>query len=388
MADRRLLMIPGPIELEPDVLQTLGERTRSHMDAGFAECFGRALERMRQVFQAGKDAQPFVLAGSGTLAMDTAIANVVEPGAAAVVVDTGYFSARMADVLERWGARVTRVGAPLGDAPSLDALQAALKRERPAVVTITHVDTSTGVRADVEAMAKLAREHGALVVVDGVCSLGGEVFRQEAWGVDVALTASQKAMGAPAGLALLVASPRAIEASRARKGKLASIYLDWSEWLPIMRAYEARKPQYFATPAVNLVAALDTSLAQLVAEGMEARFVRHARNAGAFRAAWRALELRPLPVREALAANTLSAVYYPQGIDAALVASVAAEGVVVAGGLHPEAKTKYFRVGHMGACTASDVLATVGAIERAFAKAGYARPAVAAAAEALRTFTA
>jgi alanine-glyoxylate transaminase/serine-glyoxylate transaminase/serine-pyruvate transaminase len=384
MSDRRLLMIPGPIELEPDVLAVLGERQRGHMDPTFAESFGRALERLRAVFLAGKDAQPFVLAGSGTLAMDTAVANVVEPGAPALVVDTGYFSARMADVLERWGARVTRLGAPLGDAPSLDALTAALEKERPAVVTVTHVDTSTGVRTDVASIARLARERGALVVVDGVCSLGGEEFRQEAWGVDVALTASQKAIGAPPGLALLVVGGRALEAASKRTKKLASIYLDWSEWLPIMRSYEARKPQYFATPAVNLVAALDVSLGQLLAEGMEARFARHARVAGAFRAAWRALELRPLPVREELAANTLSALYYPAGVDASLVGRVGAEGIVVAGGLHPDARTKYFRVGHMGACGPSDVLATVGAVERALAAAGHARPGVAAAADALR----
>jgi alanine-glyoxylate transaminase/serine-glyoxylate transaminase/serine-pyruvate transaminase len=377
-------MIPGPIELEPDVLAAMGERQRSHMDPVFAESFGRAIERLRHVFLAGKDAQPIVLAGSGTLAMDTAIANVVEPGTAALVVDTGYFSARMADVLDRWGARVTRVGAPVGDAPALEDVEAALKKERPALVAITHVDTSTGVRTDVAALARLAREHGALVVVDGVCSLGGEEFRMDAWGVDVALTASQKAIGAPPGLALLVVSPRALEASRSRARRLASLYLDWSEWLPVMRAYEDRKPQYFATPAVNLVAALDTSLGQLLAEGMEARFARHSRIASAFRAAWRALELRPLPAREALAANTLSALYYPQGVDASLVGRVAAEGIVLAGGLHPEARTKYFRVGHMGACSASDVLATVGAIERALAKSGYVRQGVGAASDALR----
>lgn len=377
-------MIPGPIELEPDVLAAMGERQRSHMDGGFAESFGRVLERLRDVFLAGKDAQPFVLAGSGTLAMDAAIANVVEPGADAVVVDTGYFSARMADVLDRWGARVTRVGAPLGDAPPLEAVEAAVKKARPALVTVTHVDTSTGVRADVAGVARVAREHGALAVVDGVCSVGGEELRMEAWGVDVALTASQKALGAPPGLAVVVAGPRALAAARARTRKLASMYLDWAEWLPIMRSYEERKPQYFATPAVQLVAALDVSLGKLLAEGMESRFARHARMGAAFRAAWRALELRPLPAREELAANTLSALYYPAGVDASLVGRIGAEGVVVAGGLHPDAKTKYFRVGHMGACSPGDVLATVGAVERALAASGHARPGVAAAAEKLR----
>jgi alanine-glyoxylate transaminase/serine-glyoxylate transaminase/serine-pyruvate transaminase len=384
MADRRLLMIPGPIEFEPDVLAALGERTRGHLDPTFIEQFGRAIERSREVFLAGRDAQPFILAGSGTLAMDMAVANVIEEGDSAVVIDTGYFSVRMADVLTRWGARVTSVGGKLGDAPSIDEVSAAIAKNKPKVVTITHVDTSTGVRAPVEAIAKVAREHGALIIVDGVCSIAGEELRQETWGIDISLTASQKAIGVPPGLAMLMVSPRAMEAHRARKKKCASIYLDFAEWLPVMQAYEAKKPYYFATPAVNLIAALDVSLDKISSEGIEYRFKRHQRMANAFRAAWNAMELRLMPVRDELAANTLSAVYYPEGVDATLPAKVGAEGIVIAGGLHPDAKTKYFRVGHMGAISGNDVLSTVGAIERALAKAGYKCDGVSAASKALQ----
>jgi alanine-glyoxylate transaminase / serine-glyoxylate transaminase / serine-pyruvate transaminase len=365
MADRRLLMIPGPIEFEPDVLAAMGEKTRSHLDPAFIEQFGSAIERTRKVFCAGSDAQPFIIAGSGTLAMDMAIANLVSDGDAALCIDTGYFSARMADVLTRWGARVHSIGGKLGDAPSNDEIAAAMKAHKPRIVTVTHVDTSTGVRTDIESIARIAREHEALVVVDGVCSVGGEVLRQEQWGVDLALTASQKALGTPPGLAVMVASPRAM--AKAKSKKVASIYLDFAQWLPVMEAYEARKPFYFATPAVNLVAALDVSLGKLLAEGMDARFARHQQMANAFRAAWKALELKMIP-REGLAANTLSAVYYPDGIDATFPSKVS--GIVVAGGLHPEAKTKYFRVGHMGAVSPNDVLATVGAIERALGSRG------------------
>jgi len=113
------------------------------------------------------------------------------------------------------------------------------------------------------------------------------------------------------------------------------------------------------------------SLGQVVAEGMEARFARHARLAAACRAAWRALGLAMLPARDAIAASTLSAVYYPAGVDAALIGRVRAEGIAIAGGLHPEAKTRYFRVAHMGAMGGGDVLAAVGAIERALAASGY-----------------
>jgi alanine-glyoxylate transaminase / serine-glyoxylate transaminase / serine-pyruvate transaminase len=143
------------------------------------------------------------------------------------------------------------------------------------------------------------------------------------------------------------------------------------EWLPIMEAYEGGTPQYFATPAVNTVLALDVSLGQLVAEGMDARVARHARQAAAFRAACRALGLSFLPAREAIAANTLSAVYYPAGIDATLVGRMREQGIAIAGGLHPEAKTRYFRVGHMGAMKASDLMAAVGALERALTAGGH-----------------
>jgi alanine-glyoxylate transaminase/serine-glyoxylate transaminase/serine-pyruvate transaminase len=370
MSERNLLMIPGPIELDPEVLRALSRPQLGHMDPEVARAFGRVLGRTREVFLA-PGGQPFVVTGSGTLAMELAVANVIDPGERAVVVNTGYFSDRMGAILERFGARVEQVRAPLGDVPDLAAVDRALAAHATKLVTITHVDTSTGVRAPVEAVARLARERGALVLVDGVCSVGGEELRQEAWGVDVCLTGSQKALGGPPGLALVMAGPRALAAWRAKKTKVPSLYLDFGEWLPIMEAYERGAPQYFATPAVNLLLALDVGLGQVMAEGMEARIARHARMAAGCRAAWRALGLAMLPASDAVAANTLSAVYYPAGVDAALIGRVRAEGIIIAGGLHPDAKTKYFRIGHMGAMSAGDVVAAIGAIERALAASGY-----------------
>ncbi|MCP3136728.1 pyridoxal-phosphate-dependent aminotransferase family protein [Pyxidicoccus xibeiensis] len=367
---RDLLMIPGPVEFEPEVLQALGAPTLGHTDPAFIAIFGRALKRLREVCLA-PGAQPFVVAGSGTLAMELAGANLVEPGDAALVVNTGYFSDRMAKILERHGAKVTHVRAAPGDAPSVDEVETHLARGGFKLLAVTHVDTSTGVLTPVEALVKAARKHGVLSVVDGVCATAGEAFHQDAWGADVYLTASQKAVGVPPGLALLTVGPRALEAWRARKVPVASVYSDWAEWLPIMEAYEAGKPAYFATPPVNLVCALDVSLGQVLAEGMEARFARHQRMARAFRAAWKALGLRMLPVSDAVAAHTLSAVYYPDGVDASLVGRVKGQGIVVAGGLHPELKARYFRVGHMNRVGPSDVLAAVGAVERALLAAGH-----------------
>ncbi|MET0595285.1 MAG: alanine--glyoxylate aminotransferase family protein [Polyangiaceae bacterium] len=365
---RPLVMIPGPIEIDDAVVRAFGRPPKGHLDPEFIESFGRALERVRHVFQAPKG-QPFIVAGSGTLAMEMAVANLIEPGDRAVVAEIGYFGARMADILERHGAEVTRVAATPGDVPDVDAIARALEGAK--LLAMTHVDTSTAVRNDVRRLAALGREKGALVVVDGVCSVGGEELAQDAWGIDVALTASQKALGAPPGLAVLVASERALSVWRARKHKVAAYYADFASWLPIMQAYEARQAKYFATPAVNLVEALDESLRLLLDDGMAKRFEMHGRTARAFRAAWKALDLAELPTKSAHAANTLSAVYYPQGVDAKLIGAARKEGVVIAGGLHPELGAKYFRVGHMGACPPADVLHAVGAIERALASFGH-----------------
>lgn len=372
MSERNLLMIPGPIELEPAVLRALGEKTRGHLDPVFMRAFSRALKQLRQVFGAPA-AQPFVVAGSGTLAMEMAVANLVQPGDRALVVNTGYFSDRIASMLERHGAAVTHVRAEPGSAPAVEEVERALGQAAYTLVTITHVDTSTAVLAPVREYAAAARRHGALVVVDGVCSLGGEAFEQEALGVDVAFTASQKALGAPPGLAVLLAGPRAMSAFRARTRPVASMYLDFAEWLPVLEAYEAERPAYFATPAVNLVTALDASLAQLLAEGMAARARRHVVMATALRRACAALGLEAV-ARPGVQAHTLTALFYPGNLDAALVRAIGAEGVVVAGGLHPALKARSFRIGHMGAVTAGDLVATVGALERALASLGHRFP--------------
>jgi len=152
---------------------------------------------------------------------------------------------------------------------------------------------------------------------------------------------------------------------------VGSYYADWTEWLPIMEAYEARRPGYFGTPPVNLIWALNVSLGQILEEGMDARFARHRKLSDAFKAATAALGLRQVPLRPDVTATTLTALYYPDGVDASVLGRIGQAGVLLAGGLHPAIRTQYFRIGHMGAVTASDILTTVGAIERGLAAAGY-----------------
>ncbi len=370
MSERDLLMIPGPINFDPGVLRALGAPTAGHTTPEFVECFGETLDWMKQVFSA-PTGTPFAIAGSGTLAMDIAVCNLVEPGDRAVALSTGYFSDRMSAILERYGAQVTTLRAPVGESIPIEQVQAALEQTHPKVFTLTHVDTSTGVALDVRGLTKLARQYNALVVVDGVCSIAGMELQQDVWGVDVALTASQKAIGVPPGLALLVASPRAIEAFKARKKPVASYYSDWANWLPIMEAYLKRQAAYFATPAVNMVYALHESLRQILAEGLDARIARHQKLSDAFKAGVTAMGLVQVPVRPEIAATTMSAMYFPKGIDAKLIGKIRGRNVIVAGGIYPAIRDRYFRVGHMGVVDRADIVSTLAAIEGALFASGY-----------------
>jgi len=371
MKARKLLMIPGPIEFEPEVLQAMGIPTTSHVAPDFIEIFGKSLELMREVWMSPKG-QPFIVAGTGTLAMDMAAANLIERGDNVLVISSGYFGKRFKDILDRYGANTTLLEAPLGEIVPLEAIENELKNKQYKALTITHVDTSTGIIVDPKPIAQLAKKYNTLSILDGVCSVAGEELNQDEWELDVVLTASQKAIGVPPGLALLMVSEKAMQVWENRKTPVPNYYADWSNWLPIMKAYEERKPSYFGTPAVNLIVALETSLKIICKEGIEKRIKRHQSLAKAFRAAIASLNLTILPKTTAIAANTLTAVYYPQGIEgAALSSKMVDSNVIIAGGLLPEIKTTYFRIGHMGSVSPNDLLAVLGALERALSELGH-----------------
>ncbi len=369
MSTRALLMIPGPVECDPEVLAAAGAQSDSHLGPPMTAAVCRVLRNLREVFQT-HSAQPFVLAGSGTLALECGIANLVEPGDRVLVVNTGYFSERAALIAERYGCQVQQVRARLGRIPSLEAVEDALTGGRFKLVCITQVDTSTGALAPVEEICRAASQRGALTLVDAVCATGGEALRQDSWNVDVVVTASQKALAVPSGLAIVSASERALEVHKARRNPVGSFYCDWANWLPVFQGYARGEPRYFATPPVNLFHALDVSLQQILAEGVELRFQRHREMAKALRAAWRALRLEPVMAAEQEQANTLSALYYPEGLELTLIDRIRDEGVIVAGGLLPEIKGRYFRVGHMGNLRESEVLAAAAAIGHALVRAG------------------
>ncbi len=228
---------------------------------------------------------------------------------------------------------------------------------RYAAVTLTHVDTSTGAAAPVAAYCELLRGRPELVVLDGVCATGGIDEPFDEWGVDVLLTAPQKAIGAPPGLALCLFSPRALERRRAMAA-VPAYYSDVLRWLPVMQD----PGRYYSTPCVNEILALREALALVTAEGLPARFARHRAVAAAFRAGLGAVGLVPFTAPGCLA-ETLSVVLYPDSIDdAEFRREMAARGVVVAGGLGPVAG-RAFRLGHMGNIGAAEVAAALEAVE-------------------------
>ena len=203
----------------------------SHVDPAFINTFGESLELLRQVFIT-KDAQPFVIAGSGTLGWDMVVCNLMEPGDDVLVVNTGYFGDHFGKCAEAYGFKVTHVHAPaIGDRPSLDAIGKALEAKVSSgkpykLINITHVDTSTGVLNDIKAISALvkAKSPSTLVSVDGVCSIGAEELRMDEWGVDVAVTASQKAIGVPSGLCIVIASQRAMNTFETRQSPVQNYF--------------------------------------------------------------------------------------------------------------------------------------------------------------------
>ncbi|KAI8924442.1 pyridoxal phosphate-dependent transferase [Entophlyctis helioformis] len=337
----KLCMIPGPVEFDSEVLQAMATPATSHVDPAFINAFGTAIELTRKAFFA-PTGQPFIVAGSGTLTWDMTAANLIEPGEKALVVNTGIFG--------DWFAECLQLTAPFGDRPELNDIAAALKADKYKLVTVTHVDTSTGVLNDIRAIAKLVHEISpdTLIALDGVCSVGAEDIKMEEWGVDVVMTASQKAIGVPPGLAIMVVSQKALTAFKNRKALPTTYFGSFAKWLPIMQKYEARQPSYFATPPVQLILALETSLKQLVSRDLDVRFRQHVEASDKIKDVIARHGLQLVPVSRDIAAHSLSAVYYPEGVAPAdFLKSFGESGVVIAGGLHPLHNTKYFRIGHM-----------------------------------------
>ncbi|KAI9664809.1 MAG: hypothetical protein M1821_006257 [Bathelium mastoideum] len=365
------LLIPGPVEFDDEVLQSMSHYSEGHTAQPFVNCFSETLSMLRRLFQTTDPAsQPFVISGSGTLGWDQIAVNLAEKGDEVLVLHTGYFADSFADCFETYGVKATQLKAPIGDRPQLDEIEKALKEKQYKLITVTHVDTSTGVLSEVEGLSKLVQRVSpeTLLIVDGVCSVGCEDLQFDSWKVDAVITASQKAIGCPAGLSIVMASGRAIERFKNRKTRPASYFASWQNWLPsssdfanlsyefqtdmfllVMQNYEAKKASYFATPSPQLIHALHTALTQILSKPLSERFATHRNVSQKIKKTVTDLGLKQLASKPENQANGMTTMYLPEGLTPPeILPNLLKRGVIFAPGLHKEIATKYIRFGHMG----------------------------------------
>ncbi|HSU68965.1 MAG TPA: alanine--glyoxylate aminotransferase family protein [Tepidisphaeraceae bacterium] len=358
----RILLGPGPSLTAPRVMRAMAAPTVSHLDPLMLALLDDVSGRLMRVFRASAGSFAFAVSGTGTSGMEATVANLVEPGKKVLVIVSGYFGDRLAQMCERYGATVRRLEGEWGRACNPDALRQALKEDAVDIVAIVHAETSTGVLNPVRELAAIAREHDALVVVDAVTSLGGHPLDVGAWGVDACYSCTQKCLGAPSGLAPVVFGPRAL----ARKIKCRSFYLD----VQLLEDYWVRR-KYHHTMSSTLVYALDEALVIVEEEGLENRWARHEHNHRALLEALSPLGLSVLPP-EGERLWTLNAVRVPDGIDEAAVRRHLLDtfNIEIGAGLGPLAG-KIWRVGLMGASSSPRlVLLLAGALESALAHQG------------------
>lgn len=358
------VMIPGPTPVVKPIRDQMAREMQAFGDPRFVADYKALIEDLRHMLNCSGACFP--LAGTGTLAMEMAIANSTKRGNRVLVVSHGFFGDRFEDLCSRRGIEVDVLRAQWGQAVPLAEIRAKLASQPYAALTVSHVDTSTAVVAPIADIGALMKEFpDTLYIVDGVAATAGEYADVDAMGIDILFTGSQKAFGVCPGMFILWASQKAL-ARRKALGQIPDYYVDFEKWLPIME----NPAKYFATPAVNLVWALQESVRLINEEGYKARCERHSKNGRAMAAALEAIGLKLLAA-EGLRASTLSCLLYPQGVDdAKFRAALFDEGVIVGGGLAAYAG-KMFRLGHMGHITINDEVAVLGAIERALKACGH-----------------
>lgn len=344
-------------------MRALAAPVLGHLDPEFVPMLDDVRLSLQRVFRADSAALTIATSGTGTSAMEAAVANAVADGTRGVVIVTGYFGERLAQMFERYGARVRRIDVEWGRAVDPQQLGDALAREGADVVGMVHAETSTGVRNPVRELAALARKAGALTIVDTVTSLGGHDVDVEGWGIDIAYSCSQKCIGAPSGMSPIAVSGEA----RQRLVPCRSFYLD----LKLLEDYWVGR-KYHHTLSTSLIYALREALLIVEEEGLAARQARHEQHHRAFVAGIEAMGLSLLPTeRERL--WTLNAVRVPTGVDEAAVRRtlLTTYNIEIGAGLGPLAG-KIWRIGLMGASsTPQTVLQLLAALDGALAAHGH-----------------
>ena len=342
--EARLLLGPGPSPVSERIRKALAQPTIGHLDPQFLTIMDEVNEGLRLVFGT-ENAMTFPVSATGSAGMEAALVNVLEPGDTAIVGINGVFGTRMAEICRRAGAEVVPVEAPWGSIiPEAMVLEALDTHPEARVVAIVHAETSTGVWQPLEAIGKALRDRETLLVVDAVTSLGGIPVAADAVGIDVCYSGTQKCLGVPPGLAPITFSQKAMDRIHARKAPCQSWYLD----VTLIAGYIGSERAYHHTAPINMIYGLHQALADIRAEGLEARFTRHeavgarlqselvSRGFGLF-----AEEGHRLP--------QLTSATLPEGLaEGPLRRRLLEEhGIEVGGGLGP-GKGKLWRIGLMG----------------------------------------
>jgi serine---pyruvate transaminase len=362
MAEKRYLFTPGPTPVPPEVLAELAKPIIHHRERDFREIYERCLTQLQEVYRTKSDVLMFTTSGTG--AFESAVANLTSAGDRQLVLSAGNFGERWAGMVRAFGADLVHARLEWGETPEPDDLRSALADAGDVnVVYLTHSETSTGVVCDVQALAAVAKEAGALVVVDAVSSLGAVPLESDLWGIDVVVSGSQKALMCPPGLAFVSVSEAALAASA--NATAPRYVMDWER----TRKGQAKLDAPF-TPAVSLVRALDVALGMLLDEGLESAFDRHARLGRACREGAKAMGLELFSPDEERSA-VVTAIRAPDGVDSTEVVKGLRDrfGMTIANG-QGELKGKIFRIGHIGWFDIFDITSALAAVELVLSDAG------------------
>jgi len=360
---KTLLFLPGPVAVAEPVLAAMARPLENHRGPEFAARLTRVANRLKLMF--GTSGPVVLLGSSGTGGMEAAVASMFSPGDTLLACPIGVFGKRFAEIARTFGCTVEILDTPAGAALDPVALAARLQADtgkRIAGVLLTHNETSTGVQNDMSAYVSALREHGAISVVDSVSGFGATRFRMDEWGYDVVVTASQKALAAPPGMAMVALGARAI--ARLESSACPRYYFD------LKKALEFSKiGQTPWTPPISIVYALDAALDRYEASGADAVIERHALYARAIRAAFEALGFTIFS-RPGAHSVTVVAATPPAGVDPAkLLDELRVErGIILSGG-QAELAGKIVRMGTMGDISETDILGAIGAIEIALLEA-------------------
>jgi len=346
----RLLLGPGPSMVAPSVLEAMAKPLVGHLDPEFIRMMEEIKSMLRQVF-ATENLMTFPVSGTGSAGMEFCMANLLEPGDKVIICVNGVFGGRMAEVASRCGAEVVRVEAPWGHIIDPQQVAEALKScPNPKLVGVVHAETSTGARTPIPEIARLARDAGALVLIDTVTSLAGCPVEIDAWGVDAVYSGTQKCLSCPPGLSPVSFSPRAMEVATSRKTKVQSWYLD----VNLLASYWGGERAYHHTAPVSMNYALHEALRLVLEEGLENRFDRHEANYLRLRDGLGSmgLEIASQPGHQLWQLNSI---HVPDGVDEAGVRQrlLADFGIEIGAGLGP-LKGKVWRIGLMGESSSPD----------------------------------